>query len=104
MNKFSDIAQSLTLLIDSKRYICPQPQIWQAMWELLPTQIQDKQIIKPPAPLILAGWNFSEDSQKKDYKNKSEFLTQEKINKLLKIPNWIWGGIQKEKTSSELNI
>ena len=66
MNKFSDIAQSLTLLIDSKRYICPQPQIWQAMWELLPTQKQGKQIIKPPAPLILAGWNFSEDSQKKE--------------------------------------
>ena len=26
MNKFSDIAQSLILLIDSKSYICPQPQ------------------------------------------------------------------------------
>jgi superfamily II DNA or RNA helicase len=37
------------------------------------------------------------NTQKKDYKNKSEFLTQEKINKLLKIPNWTWGVTQKRK-------
>ena len=66
MNKLSDIAITLIKFIESNRYVCPQPLVWQAMWDLLPNKTIDSELIKAPAPLILAGWNFSKDSQKKE--------------------------------------
>jgi hypothetical protein len=49
----------LTLLLEYVRAggrVCPNPQEWQAMWEMLP----DKQRVgsgwNPPLPLILAAW------------------------------------------------
>lgn len=49
-------------------YISPVPSVWHNIhlallkyWEL---NLQ-RSVSKPPIPLILAGWNFSEDWEKK---------------------------------------
>ncbi len=50
-------------------YICPIPKKWHEIHQLLSNHweknsgLQNK---KPPTPIILAGWNFSDDWQKKE--------------------------------------
>lgn len=56
-------------MIVERDYISPQPNIWHHIHQILEqhwvTELKDKNISKPPIPLILAGWNFSEDWEKK---------------------------------------
>lgn len=47
--------------------ICPTPQIWNTVYNQL-VEYSQKHICKPsepPIPLILAGWAFSSDDEKK---------------------------------------
>jgi len=48
-------------------FICPQPGKWHEIYEMLKTAWQKAGAIgsKPPVPLILAGWNYSNDVEKK---------------------------------------
>ncbi len=48
-------------------FICPQPHKWHEIFELLNIAWQKAGAVgsKPPVPLILAGWNFSNDIDKK---------------------------------------
>ncbi|SNR33903.1 hypothetical protein [Lutibacter flavus] len=41
--------------------ICPQPMIWNELYELM---CEDLKVHAIPKPLILAGWNFSNDLEK----------------------------------------
>ena len=49
-------------------YISPLPKVWNEIHQKLLSYWENelnKKTQKPPVPLILAGWNFSEDSEKK---------------------------------------
>jgi hypothetical protein len=50
--------------VKSGTVICPQPQPWNRLWELLPGRIQRGGGWEPPLPLILDGWWYSTDTQK----------------------------------------
>jgi hypothetical protein len=44
--------------------ICPQPQEWNRLWEMLPRQAGAGW--EPSPPLILAAWSHSSDEQKRE--------------------------------------
>jgi hypothetical protein len=46
--------------------VCPQPQAWQALWEMLPEKTRRGAGWEPPVPLILAGWSYSSDAEKSE--------------------------------------
>ena len=48
------------ILINSR--ICPQPMIWNKIWEQI--QLESKEKIF--SPLILAAWHFTSDEEKKE--------------------------------------
>ena len=49
-----------------RRLICPNPNKWHQVHQVLTRQIQTNEYEKtaPPIPLILSGWNFSSDHEK----------------------------------------
>lgn len=51
--------------VDAKGYLCPMPQAWQAFQRYLSTWERPASG-RPPIPLILAGWNFSSDADKRE--------------------------------------
>lgn len=55
--------ESLELIQLNKR-ICPQPQVWQALYKLLPDKKHVGSSFEPSAPLILAAWWVSSEQQK----------------------------------------
>lgn len=48
-------------------YICPKPQVWNEIYNKLMQYYEENigKIKKPPVPLILNGWVFSSDYEKK---------------------------------------
>lgn len=46
--------------------VCPQPQSWSLLWNLLPDRRRLGNDWEPPLPLILAAWSFTSDSAKLD--------------------------------------
>lgn len=46
--------------------ICPQPQRWKELWELLPNRERKGAGWIPPLPFILAAWWETDDAQKQD--------------------------------------
>jgi hypothetical protein len=42
--------------VKERGWVCPQPQKWHAMWELLPNKSRKGAGWEPPLPLILAAW------------------------------------------------
>lgn len=52
-------AEKLTELLEYVRAdgrVCPNPQEWQALWEMLPDKKRVGASWDPPLPLILAAW------------------------------------------------
>jgi hypothetical protein len=45
--------------------VCPQPMIWNQLWELLPDRRRVGAGWEPPPPLILAAWWEASDSDKR---------------------------------------
>ncbi len=45
-------------------WICPEPQRWNDMWELLPDKARNGSSWEPPLPLILAGWWHTSNLEK----------------------------------------
>jgi len=45
--------------------ICPQPNIWAKVHRKLDALASKNGWAEPPVPLILAGWGFSSDEEKK---------------------------------------
>jgi hypothetical protein len=45
--------------------VCPQPMIWNQLWELLPDRRRVGAGWEPPLPLILAAWWEASDSDKR---------------------------------------
>ncbi len=55
-------------LIDAEErgVICLHPQQWDRLWEMLPGKTRKSSGWDPPLPLILDGWWYSDDDQKKE--------------------------------------
>lgn len=45
--------------------VCPQPMIWNQIWELLPGRRRNGVGWEPPLPLILAAWWETSDNEKR---------------------------------------
>jgi hypothetical protein len=45
--------------------VCPQPMVWNRLWELLPNRRRVGPGWEPPPPLILAAWWETSDSDKR---------------------------------------
>ena len=56
MTNDSDKLTSLLAYVQAERRVCPQPQQWDALWEMLPGKDRDGGGWKPALPLILAAW------------------------------------------------
>ena len=50
------IYNDLISFLEEKKVICPQPQQWNALWELLPDKKRKGLGWEPSLPLILAAW------------------------------------------------
>lgn len=48
------------------KIICPQPNVWNRLYERMCTHAQKMGAVKPPVPLILAGWSYSSDEEKQE--------------------------------------
>lgn len=59
-----DNLQSLITFCRRDQRVCPQPQRWQMLWEMLPNRRQVDGRWQPSPPLILAAWHFSSDGEK----------------------------------------
>lgn len=57
---------SILQFIDDSQRVCPQPQKWNELWNLLPNKTRKGAGWNPPAPLILAAWWETSDSEKKE--------------------------------------
>lgn len=60
----STIEVTLAIASVGKR-VCPMPPAWQRLYDLLPDTRQVGNGWQPPLPLILAGWHFSSDHDKR---------------------------------------
>lgn len=49
--------QAFRTRIDAEGWICPNPQPWNTLWEMLPGKKQTGAGWTPPLPLILAAWD-----------------------------------------------
>lgn len=45
--------------------VCPQPNEWQKLWEMLPNKRQLENKWKPSLPLILGAWWETTDAEKR---------------------------------------
>jgi hypothetical protein len=46
--------------------VCPQPDSWNALWNLLPNRRRVGNGWEPSLPLILAAWDYCSDSEKRE--------------------------------------
>jgi len=57
--------EELLTYSQAERSVCPQPQMWNELWELLPHRKQVGAGWEPPLPLILAAWWHTSDWEKR---------------------------------------
>src|SRR5581483_4653767 len=53
----SDTVESLVAYCRENDRVCPLPQLWNQLWEMLPGRSRICAGWQPPAPLILAAWH-----------------------------------------------
>ena len=59
--------ESLLGYVRSNKRVCPKPDIWNRFWQTLPNRRQlPSGGWEPAVPLILGGWWYSTDSDKRD--------------------------------------
>lgn len=51
--------ESLLSYVQEHERVCPMPNRWNSLWELLPNRRRVGGSWDPPPPLILAAWSFS---------------------------------------------
>jgi hypothetical protein len=52
----SETVDGLVRYCRDNNRVCPQPQLWHRLWEMLPNRSQAGNGWSPPLPLILAAW------------------------------------------------
>ena len=60
-----DKLADLLKYVKSDGRICPQPKLWNEMWEMLPDKKRKGNGWDPPLPLILGAWWHTSDMEKK---------------------------------------
>jgi hypothetical protein len=58
--------QELMIQASKDGRVCPQPMVWNRLWELLPDRKRQDAGWEPPLPLILAAWWATSDSDKRE--------------------------------------
>jgi hypothetical protein len=53
----TETTESLIQYCREKGRVCPQPKLWQKLWEMLPNKKQVGASWQPAVPLILAAWD-----------------------------------------------
>ena len=53
----SETVDGLVRYCRDNNRVCPQPQVWHRLWEMLPNRSQVGSEWRPPLPLILAVWH-----------------------------------------------
>jgi hypothetical protein len=61
----SDLELLFQYVQENKR-VCPLPQTWNQLWELLPNKKRKGNGWEPSAPLILAAWHNTSDNEKRE--------------------------------------
>jgi hypothetical protein len=76
-------------LINSR--ICPLPMHWNELYEILVRETGDPNVLKP---LILAGWNFTSDGEKRQrFRYHLKLINKNDINPAREFMN----GLKEEK-------
>jgi len=55
-------------IMKRKKIICPQPKVWDEIYKKLKKKMSERKttdIPEPPVPLILNGWWYSSDNEKR---------------------------------------
>ena len=60
----TDHLESLVEYVTADGRVCPQPQDWNRLWEMLPHKRRDGAGWSPSLPLILAAWWEASDAEK----------------------------------------
>jgi hypothetical protein len=63
------VLNSLTALlvyVREERLVCPQPQVWSRLFDLLPDKRRVGNGWEPPLPHILAAWDNTSDFEKRE--------------------------------------
>jgi len=53
----SEAIESLIAFCRENGRVCPLPQLWNRLWEMLPDRLRAGAGWQPPPPLILAAWH-----------------------------------------------
>jgi len=64
MTNDSEKLASLLAYVQADGRVCPQPQLWNTLWEMLPGKERDGASWKPALPLILGAWWHTNASEK----------------------------------------
>ncbi len=62
----SNVLESLIQYVQAIRRVCPMPQRWQELWEMLPGRHRLGSGWEPQLPLVLSAWWATSASEKRD--------------------------------------
>ena len=65
MEKLTTV-ESILAELNASGKVCPQPEQWNQLWQMLPNRRQIGAKWEPSLPLILAAWHHTSDSEKRD--------------------------------------
>lgn len=66
-NEMKGLTPDLIEIVTCKSRLVPQPMKWNDLWQMIQKRVPAEQgSTKLLPPLILAGWNFSGDEEKRD--------------------------------------
>jgi hypothetical protein len=92
--------ESVMQFAREKNRICPQPQRWNELWDMLPDKQRAGGGWSPPLPLILGAWWHTSDSEKQErflshIQYAAEHGALEQVHRFLKSlaqDQWYYGG------------
>ncbi len=65
-NKSATLMDDILQFAQANGKVCPLPKRWKELWEMLPDRKRVGIGWEPPLPLILAAWNETSDSEKRE--------------------------------------
>jgi len=58
--------EKINVIMSKNNRICPMPQKWNELWNMLPDKEREGNGWNPSLPLILAAWHETSNQQKKE--------------------------------------
>ena len=90
-----ETAESLIAFCTKNKRICPQPQSWNQLYELLPNKRRIGNGWEPPLPSILAAW-WDTPTDAKQMRLAEHIKWAEENGKLLEIAEFLSGLEEKD--------